>query len=198
MPANIVKSNGRDSDSKRWVQGIASTDATDLQGEVVLQKGIDTEYFLSHGFFNYDHRPGAEFKIGEPTECKLTAKGLWVKGFLYEGKKAADDMWEHFTSLSKSGSKRKVGFSIEGRVLRKSGNVIEKCWLQDIAVTPSPVNVTTWAEVAKSLSAQTWDRTKQVAPSSLTFGETVDLIKSTEGVTEEDATTLASLIFQSI
>jgi hypothetical protein len=64
--------------------------------------------------------------------------------------------------LAASGSDRKVGFSIQGKVLRRNGTKIEKCWIQDIAITTQPVNTATWAEIAKSLSTQKWDLVKEV------------------------------------
>lgn len=200
MPLDIKK--GAAGDDKRYIQGIASTDHKDLQGESVKQTGIDTEYFLNNGFFNYDHRPGAENKVGEPTECKVTPQGLWVKGFVYQGKKQADYVWEHITSLTKSGSRRKMGFSIEGRVIKRNGSTIEKCWLQDIAITPSPVNTSTWAEIAKSLNKYQWATAQtamnNVVSKGLSFEETVAFIKKTEGLDERSATTFATLIFQHI
>jgi hypothetical protein len=155
VPAEVMR-KGDDPEGKRWIQGIASTDHLDLQGEIVDQDGIDFSYFLKYGYFNNDHKPGFENKVGQPTECKVTNKGLWVKGFLLKKHQVADSIWELLTSLKESNSARKVGFSIQGKVLRRNGNKISKCWIQDIAITPSPVNPTTWAEVAKSLAAQDW------------------------------------------
>jgi len=156
LPATVTKS-GETKDGKRWIQGIASTDHLDLQGEKVLQDGLDYSYFLEHGYINDDHKPGPENKVGEPTEAKITKDGFWIKGFLYKGKERSDYWWEHLTSLEQSQASRKVGFSIQGKVKRKSGNRIEKCWIQDVAITASPVNVKTWAEIAKSLSEASWD-----------------------------------------
>jgi len=161
VPATALKiSKGGKKDGKRWIQGIASTDARDLQGEIVRQNGIDFSYFLKHGYLNDDHKPGPEHKVGEPTECKVTKNGLWVKGFLFNNHKKADEYWELMNSLSASGSSRKVGFSIQGKVKRRAGKEISECWIQDIALTPAPVNTTTWAEIAKSLSADKWALTK--------------------------------------
>jgi hypothetical protein len=175
LPAQISKSQkGDGDDGDRIIQGIASTGAKDLQGEVVNPAGIDVSYFLTKGYFNNDHKPGAENKVGEPIDCKVTKDGLWVKGRIYKGKKAADDIWEHFQALSKSNAKRKMGFSIEGRVVRRNDNVIEKCWIQDIAITPAPVNPCTWAEVAKSLTAIK----STVEEAALTKGEIETFIKS--------------------
>lgn len=152
VPFAISKS-GKEKDGKRWIEGIASTPDEDLQQEIVSQKGIDFTYFLKHGYFNNDHKPGFENKVGEPTECKITPKGLWVKGFLFKNKKVSDEIWEMANSLESSQSNRKLGFSIQGKVLRRAGKKILKCWIQDIAITAAPINTNTWLDVVKSLNA---------------------------------------------
>lgn len=154
----VSKSGESEKDEKRLIQGIASTDDKDLQGEIVAQKGIDFSYFLKFGYINEDHKDGPEYRVGEPIEARLTANGLWIKAELYNdpNKPRADVWWKHIKTLSNSSSKRKVGFSIQGKVLRRDGNTIVKCWLQDVAITVSPVNTKTWAEICKSLSQETW------------------------------------------
>ena len=144
-----------------WIEGIASTEGTDLQNESVLQRGIDTRYFLKHGYFNNDHKPGFKNKVGEPTEAKLTktADGLalWVKGFLYKDSPIAQEIEGLIRAQQATpGSSRRVGFSIQGKVLRRDGKKIVKCWLQDVAVTPSPINPETWVDIAKSFDSEAW------------------------------------------
>ncbi len=146
-----------DKSTKRWIQGIASTSSRDLQGEIVDQNGIDFGYFMQHGWFNNDHRPGFSNKVGQPTEARITKNGLWVKGFLLENHTIADEIWELMHSLETTQSDRRLGFSIQGKVKERVGNRIKKCWIMDVAITSAPVNTTTWAEIAKSLSAQQWD-----------------------------------------
>lgn len=153
VPLTLEKSQDKTKDGKRWIEGIASTENLDLQNEIVLQSGIDTSYFLKHGYFNNDHKPGFENKVGQPTECKITKKGLWVKGYLFKNHKVADAIWELANSLEASGSTRKLGFSIQGKVLRRRGKTIVKCWIQDVAITAAPINTNTWLDVVKSLDA---------------------------------------------
>lgn len=145
-----------DKNDKRWIQGVASTASRDLQGEIVDQNGIDFTYFLKSGWFNNDHRPGFKNKVGQPTEARVTKNGLWVKGFLLEQHEVADEIWELMHSLETTQSDRRLGFSIQGKVKERVGNRIKKCWIMDVAITPAPVNTTTWAEIAKSLSAHKW------------------------------------------
>jgi hypothetical protein len=190
-----VKKSGEGKESKRWIQGIASTNSRDLQGEIIEQNGIDFSYFLKHGYLNDDHKPGPEHKIGQPTECKVTKNGLWIKGFLFSNHKRADYYWELMNALSASGADRKVGFSIQGKVKRRNGKQITECWIQDIALTPSPVNTTTWADMAKSLSAAEWAFDKSVSElagedeeKALTAGGSPLVPESLEGGIKEDRT----------
>lgn len=159
MPAQVIKSEAGSGkkDGKRWICGIASTADKDLQNEVVEQNGLDISYFLKHGYLNNDHKPGFSNKVGQPTEAKLTKEGLWIKGFLFKNHAVADEIWELMNALDVSGSSRKIGFSIQGKVVKREGNVIKRAFLTDVAVTPSPVNTKTWAEIAKSLNGATWD-----------------------------------------
>ena len=163
MPAqSILKADdGKVKDGKRWIQGVASTNARDLQGEVVIQDGIDFGYFLKNGYFNDDHKDGPEHKIGEPTKCKVTKDGLFVKGFLYQKQEKAGQYWDLIQAQeSEADSQRKVGFSIQGKVVRRKGNVIERCWIQDIAITTAPINAKTWLDVVKSLSDSDWNKSQ--------------------------------------
>jgi hypothetical protein len=155
MPLSKAKAS---KDGKaRIIEGIASTPDLDLQNERVSQSGINFDYFINHGYFNWDHKPGAENKIGEPWEVKVTPKGLYVKGIIYKGKKVADDVWEHIQSLAQNpDAKRTVGFSLQGKTVRRNGNTILKCWLQDIAVTTAPINYNTYLDVVKSFSQYDW------------------------------------------
>jgi hypothetical protein len=218
-----VEKAGDGKADKRWVQGIASTDARDLQGEILSQKGIDFNYFLKHGWFNDDHKAGPEHKVGQPTECRVTKNGLWVKGFLFNNHKRSDYYWELMNALSASGSDRKVGFSVQGKVKRRNGSTIEECWIQDIALTPAPVNTATWAEIAKSLSAMKWDFSKSeeetekaqtaggsplavesleekakenLVSKALNYDETVSFLQESHGLPQDAAVAVANVVFE--
>lgn len=162
VPVDIRKSDVSEGmqAGKRIIQGIASTEDVDLQDEIVVQSGIDTSYFLKYGYINDDHKPGPEHKVGEPLEARSTKAGLWIKALLYTGDGTGDERcdywWDMLERLERSGSNRKVGFSIQGKIQRRAGNSIMKCWLQDVAITASPVNTHTWAEIVKSLGEQKW------------------------------------------
>lgn len=169
-----LMTKGKDDVSgRRFVQGVASTPDKDLQNEYVIQKGLDLRYFLKHGYYNDDHKPGFENKVGQPTEAEIkrvtdshgkSLLGLWTRGYLWvKGfHDGADHIWSLAKALEASGSDRQLGFSIQGKVLTREGSRILKAWIQDIAITPSPVNTATWMELVNDMDKSLWASAKDV------------------------------------
>lgn len=159
FPASIAKSASQKA-NKRIIQGIASTQDVDAQGESVLQDGIDFGALLKDGFINEDHQPGFGHIIGEPLEARITSidgdkPALFVKGVLYEGVPAADAAWSLLNSLEKGRAEgttnRRLGWSVEGAVVERRGNLIAKSVVRHVALTHQPVAFGTFADLAKSL-----------------------------------------------
>lgn len=148
IPATLEKG----SDGKVWVAGIASTDDKDLQGEKINKDAFILDYFLTKGYFNSNHLKETSAKVGVPTEARVTSKGLYVKGYMLDTDESKKII-ELAEALKKAGSDRKIGFSVEGKVLerdRKNNDIITKCWLKDVAITCEPINPHTAAEFFKS------------------------------------------------
>lgn len=164
MPVTIAKSESAAA-KKRIIQGIASTEDVDAQGESVLQNGIDFAPLLKDGFINADHQPGFENIIGQPLDAKIAhvdngKPALWVKAVLFEGVPRADAAWSLLNSLEKGRAEgtttRRLGWSVEGAVLERRGNLIAKSVVRHVALTHQPVAYGTFADLAKSLvKAQT-------------------------------------------
>jgi hypothetical protein len=161
MPLNRIE-KADDPKGRRFIEGVASTPAEDLQKERVIQKGLDIRYFLTKGYFNNDHKPGFHNKVGQPTKAEIkrikdidgkSVLGLWVEGYLWAKgtHDVADSIWELAQALEASGAERQLGFSIQGKVLQRDGNKILKAWIQDVAVTPSPVNTKTWMSLVQKM-----------------------------------------------
>lgn len=149
------------------VGGIVSTDELDRQGERIVQEGLDFGDFLGTGWFNDNHGGKSTDILGYPTHAKLVKKGeilpngkssktngWWAEGYLLdtaEGRK----VWGLSQALSKT--PRKLGFSIEGKVGRRSDkddSVILSARVRNVAITHCPVNVGTELQaLAKALSA---------------------------------------------
>lgn len=144
---DIVKSGGQ---KKRIIRGYASTPSADRQGESMVQKGLDISDFVKSGWLNYDH--DNTIILGYPTEgTRIDDNGLWVEGELLDGVPMADQLWDLALSLQKSNAPRRLGFSIEGKVLERRGDTIVKAKIYNCALTPNPVNSeATWEAVVKS------------------------------------------------
>lgn len=151
-----------DAHNSRQISGIMSTTGEDRQGEVVLAKGLDFEDFINNGHFNDNHSQSTSAIIGYPESAHYyknlaeVKKGLegregWTcKGYVMKGTKRADDIWELAKALSKTPDRR-LGFSIEGKILRRSDKTIEKARIRNVAITNCPVNTDcTWEVMSKS------------------------------------------------
>lgn len=152
-----VKKSKDDEEGKkhRYICGFASTGSKDLQGDTILPSGINIDYFVKHGWINYEHNNDAEFIIGVPTEnCYVDPeKGLYVEAMLLDNNKYAEDMWNLAEAIHKSGVNRKLGFSIEGGGKRSKidPGVIEGIVITNVALTVRPVNTeATWEHFMKS------------------------------------------------
>lgn len=136
------------------IRGIASTPDLDKEGERVLQEGLDIKDFIEKGFLNWDHDNSRIVGYPDRKNTKMTKDGLFVEGYILD----TDDgrrVWDTATALEKSGTDRRLGFSIEGQVLKQDnkGRIL-KARVTNVALTSMPVNpYTSWNTVAKSLVA---------------------------------------------
>lgn len=156
IESSLQKSKDTEGGENWYVRGFASTPHLDLQGDIVQPSGIDIEYFKNYGWVNYEHQQDAKYAIGTPTEkCYVDfEQGLFVEAMLFKDNPYAQEMWELAKSVDKSGSDRKLGFSIEGSIRKRNQNdsrIIEDLVIKNIALTKSPANPNaTWEFFMKS------------------------------------------------
>jgi hypothetical protein len=136
------------------IGGIATTKAKDTDGEEIDEKGWDTDYFVNSGFFNYNHQSKFNPKavIGEPTSAKVTKDGVYVEGYLYSDSDLAKSVYDTTKMLEGSSSKRRMGFSIEGKALERDSinpKKITKARLTGCALTLNPKNPNTLVNIMK-------------------------------------------------
>jgi len=157
LPIDTIKSVEPDSNtSKRKIiiAGFASTPAFDFVGESVLPIGIDDSYFKKSGWIDYEHDKNNI--IGVPTANTFTdpQQGLFVEAELFPDNKYVMGILELSHQLEESGLNRKLGFSIEGRVVERdeaNPKVITKVSITGVAVTKNPANSeATWDYIQKS------------------------------------------------
>lgn len=148
------------------IRGIISTEHLDLQNEVVVQAGLDTQELAAFGWINNNHskQPGDEY--GQvtrvfPTEFEDAKTGkrvlaTGIEGFLAD---TPDNRRLHANALAfqRAGSPRGYGFSIEGQVLArdpKDRRRILKAKVGQVALTRTPVNPHTRLEaLSKALAS---------------------------------------------
>jgi len=154
VPVELAKGESED----EWrVKGIASTGDRDLQGETVSQSGLDISPLKQgKGLFNNDHQKGPENILGKIDYAQNTMNGLYVEGYLFKHQPRAQAFFNIMRSLKKA-DKNRVQMSIEGKIIKRSDidkSVIARARVEKVALTLDPVNTSTYAEIAKSLSVE--------------------------------------------
>jgi hypothetical protein len=137
--------------NSRKISGVMTSQRKDRQGEDVVAKGLDFNDFLSYGHFNDNHSQDTSAIVGYPEEVKYHedlgkvrkdlggVEGWGCKGYVLKGYSRADNIWELAKALQSTPDKR-LGFSIEGKVLRRNNKTIEKASIRNVAITNCPVN----------------------------------------------------------
>lgn len=181
VPIWVFEKADEPEEKQRRIGGIISTESPDRQNETVLQDGLDFSDFKRAGWFNDNHSKDTDGIVGYPEVVKRFKKGEklpngkeapttghWAEGYLLKTERA-NKLWELGKALQGTG--RSLGFSVEGKILRRTGprtifkkgddgspqwvgNRIAKALVRNIAVTNCPVNVETGLEIlGKSIQA---------------------------------------------
>lgn len=139
--------------------GIASTSDEDSDGEFLDPKGFDIKPLLESGMVNWHHQAKGQPAtiIGEPTKAEIRPEGLYIETELYPSSKIACDVWELAETLEKDSKTRRLGYSIEGKVVKRKSNdktspdykKIIKAVITGVAVTHQPKNPQTFANIIK-------------------------------------------------
>jgi len=157
VPVSIQKS-GEGKNGKMILAGIASTADKDREGENLIPEGFDYKFLLDSGYINWHHQASKnpEAIIGEPTGAKLIkGKGLYIEAELYQDSDMAKKAYELAQVLDKNSTKRKLGWSIEGKVLERdpnNPNRVLKARITGVALTHMPINPKTFVTIMKAMS----------------------------------------------
>lgn len=147
-----------DADRLGLIEGFASTDHLDLDGEVVEQDGLD---FSGARHLHLEHPKTHLNVVGEilSVDRRRTPDGLdgsYLKGGLYRKLPMAGRIYDHALGIAKSGGTSPFGFSVEGPPdgLVRRGNRIVKAKVTSVAVTMGPRNQqAVWTPMMKGLIA---------------------------------------------
>jgi hypothetical protein len=154
VPLEIEKAKNAEGKEVMKIAGIASTIDRDSDGEVLDPSGFDLSYFMNNGFINWHHqaKDKPEAIIGEPTKAEIRKEGLYVEGELYPESKLAQQVYELAKGLEKSSKSRRLGFSIEGKVIERDlldERFVKKAKITGLAITPTPKNSNTILDIIK-------------------------------------------------
>ena len=152
---DIIEKAGEDIETTRPIGGWCSTEALDRQDEVVVAKGLDFGEFVAFGHFNDNHKQGTAEILGYPRTALLKGNRWYTEGNLLTGYAPSDKVWELAKALRKSNAPRRLGFSIEGKVMeRDRGNKIVRAKVRNVAITNCPVNTEcTWDILTKAFAS---------------------------------------------
>jgi hypothetical protein len=182
--------------------GMATLDDTiDLDQQLLQTSGVidSLAYLERFGKLNWNHGGDPEDILGEITKAEIR-KALGKKGLYVEAKlNPRNPKAVHAYELMKGGAR--FGFSVQGVTLRLSkathnGFPVEKideAFVSQVALTGEPKNYNTFAQVLKSLSARTIDKslTAGTGTDSSTFTGGRALTKESMGVPNEETLRLA-------
>lgn len=149
----LLEKAGEDIEETRPIGGFCSTEHLDRQEEVVVAKGLCFDDFINFGYFNDNHKQDTSAVLGYPRMVKLLDGRWWTEGNLIKGYAPADRVWDLAKALKKSKAPRRLGFSIEGKVMARDENTrrILKAKVRNVAITNCPVNTNcTWDILAKA------------------------------------------------
>ena len=180
--------------TKRVIKGYASKENVDSDDERVMKDGLDITYFKSQGWFNWMHNNSPSHIIGCPTEATIDSKGLFVKGMLFKTE-MANHVWNLICELQELGNPRNMGFSIEGKVTKRSEinkSKILAAKITNVAITHIPVNTAatlTIDDLSKSMVPTTYDDVlKYVMKDMGALGSTVGAVAGNTGIVKEGDT----------
>lgn len=139
--------------------GIASTADKDADGEYLDPKGFDIRPLMKNGLVNWHHQAKSNPAtiVGEPTKAKIDKNGLYIETRLYPSSQVAKDIWELAKTLETDSKTRRLGYSIEGQVLKRGSSdrnnpaykKVEKAVITGVAITHMPKNPKTFANIIK-------------------------------------------------
>lgn len=128
----------------------------DKDNQLLDPNGFNYKPFLAKGFINAEHgyakTKDASMIIGEPTDAWVKDNKFHIRGKLYKENPKAVAMYQLAQVLKKSGSKRTIGYSLEGNATEYDPLDPRKVTKADIfhcAVTIAPKCDGTYVELIK-------------------------------------------------
>ena len=155
IPIELIKSIDDQGNTSMKMRGIASTPSEDADEEFLDPLGFDSEYFLKHGYMNWNHQSNSDPTaiVGKPTSATVKGTDYWIEFDLFAKSKKAQQIFELQQVLEDQGLS--LGLSIEGKVLERdstNSSKVTKARITGCAITPNPKNADTVTEIMKGLN----------------------------------------------
>ena len=178
------------SSKRRIVYGVMSSDRIDLEKDMIVQAGIDTETIAAkYGRLKWAHKEikGPAANIGQLLGVRKAVSGkdmllldpdgdydlkksysLLVAEIFGEDKglKLADEAWKTAKAYDEIG--KPLGFSVEGIPIEKKGKKINKSALVNAVLTTTPINMDSKVHVLKSVMLE---KAMKITPVSDEIGD---------------------------
>lgn len=152
------------------IEGVASTENRDVQGEILDLDGADISPLLEgRGFVNSDHSGRFEHLVGRVlgakkikglADCETPSQikyfnhykkpFLWTKLELWDGHghKEADAIASVYKFYQDKNEESPIKLSVEGKTLERApGGVLKRTLIRGLAITVRPANHTTRTDV---------------------------------------------------
>lgn len=155
-PLTLVKGKDGSDVTTMKIGGVASTTATDFDGEFMNPKGFDISYFKKYGFINWAHQSTKDplAIIGRPSKVTIdsTLNELFVEATLFKSNPKAIQVYKLGEMLEQEG--HHLAFSIEGKVTKRNPDnprEVLAAKITGMAITPTPKNNDSVARIVKGL-----------------------------------------------
>jgi len=155
-------------DQDRFIEGLASVDIRDTEGEIVHPDKLDFTYLdKGKAKINWIHKSDPDDQLGTIVGYKiglvkdvvpqkyhdrvkgfLNHIGVWIRARLKHGLKKAESVW---TDMNANPNDHGLGFSLQGTAQRSGTDVIGGM-VTNAALTPNPVLAETFAVLSKALA----------------------------------------------
>ncbi len=147
---------GTEYEGKILVEGVASDQAEDADGQFLDPEGFDFTPLVNGGLINWNHNlktdPEAALGVITHGEIRRTLNGseFFIKGWLWEDHPQVQKALKLQERLKSIG--RRLGWSIEGKSLLKDSlneRKVLKARIVGVALTPYPKNGNTFVDIVK-------------------------------------------------
>lgn len=204
---NLLKAQNKNGAVVYPFQGVCSTEDRDIEGETLIQKGLDFAPFMDMGEFNWNHIPFAMVGVPVGKKAWFDDKVWKSQGEILGGLTAmthngmtytTDQIVEQHNALKKAGMNKGLCQSVEGKVVERSpcGHYVKKATIYNIALTFQPINGGTNVDMlAKSLAGKseilTADRWYDSVEKSLSVTNAQPVMKEDLEGSHDDVSVLA-------